>query len=577
MEKKRVVFTIITIFVAIIIIATVLVFPERVADANSAQRYFEGIDSSGAIVTMENCPIVVDKEDLDFYIYYQGKSNSQGQYEQFGSVCATYTFRNPSENTINMDVVFPYGFKQESDSGKDECSVSVDGAQIAWRTRYTHIDYYHFDIERDLSSLSDDFVQDSFFATTQKVYKYTYSVSDTAQGLDLTFEYDRNWERKVVCDFHSQREGNKQQIVMSTAGKPQLVFYVVGEDLDIAACDVTVIGGQKGGHLSLVSRQEQTFGDELAYVNRPADSDVLDIDWYNALANTFNSLHDRTVINPLDFVISRYPEFSLFRWCQYTLSIAPGQTIVNSVTVPLFPARNERYIPAVYEFIYYLSPATTWAGFKDLTVNIHTDGYLLNYAKKGFAKTDGGYTYHSDKLPDGELTFKICSEETQKSRNSGFIFFVIIFLYILAIVLGLTVGAPLVVFSITITIIAIVKSVKKKKADKTDKSVVPTQQYEPMPSDLTSKYADMFSDFDVKENTANTKATDSSGLTFFDGTDNQDVTMFDGNTAEKEQTAQTVIESEENDENVVHSETDGNSMKSDLKNTDESSDAYKFW
>lgn len=534
MEKKSVVFTIITIFVAIIIIATVLVLPERVADANSVQRYFEGIDSSGAIVTMEDCPVVVDKEDLDFYIYYQGKSNSQGQYEQFGSVCATYTFRNPSENTINMDVVFPYGYKDENKSDKDDCSVSVDGAQIAWRTRYTHIDYYSFDIERDLSSLSDDFVQDSFFAITQKVYKYTYSVSDTAQGFDLTFEYDRNWERKVVCDFHSQREGNKQQIVMSTAGKSQLVFYVVGEDLDIAACDVTVIGGQKGGHLSLVSRQEQTFGDELAYVNRPADSDVLDIDWYNALANTLKSLRDRTVINPLEFVISRYPEFSLFRWCQYTLSIAPGQTIVNSVTVPLFPARNERYIPAVYEFIYYLSPATTWAGFKDLTVNIHTDGYLLNYAKKGFAKTDGGYTYHSDKLPDGELTFKICSEETQKSRN--FIFFVIIFLYILAIVLGVTVGAPLVVFSITITIIAIVKSVKKKKADKAAKSVVPTQQYEPIPSDLANKYSDMFSDFDVRENADNTKATDSSGLTFFDDTGNQDVTVY-GNTAETSQNA----------------------------------------
>ena len=575
MKKKTCALSVLLIFVAIITIATVLVFPERVADANSVQRYFEGIDSSGAIVTMENCPVVVDKEDLDFYIYYQGKSNSQGQYEQFGSVCATYTFRNPSENTINMDVVFPYGYKDENKSDKDDCSVSVDGAQIAWRTRYTHIDYYSFDIERDLSSLSDDFVQDSFFATTQKVYKYTYSVADTAQGLDLTFEYDRNWARKVVCDFHSQREGGKQQIVMSTAGNPQLVFYVVGEDLDIAACDVTVIGGQKGGHLSLVSRQEQTFGDELAYVNRPADSDVLDIDWYNALSNTLKSLRDRTVINPLEFVISRYPEFSLFRWCQYTLSIAPGQTIVNSVTVPLFPARNERYIPAVYEFIYYLSPATTWAGFKDLTVNIHTDGYLLNYAKKGFAKTDGRYTYHSDKLPDGELTFKICSEETQKSRN--FIFFVIIFLYILAIVLGVTVGAPLVVFSITITIIAIVKSVKKKKADKAAKSVVPTQQYEPIPSDLANKYSDMFSDFDVRENADNTKATDSSGLTFFGDTGNQDVTMFDGNTAEKEQTAQTVIENEENAENVVHSETDGNSIKSDSKNTDDSSDAYKFW
>lgn len=565
MKKKTCAFSVLLIFVAIITIATVLVFPERVADANSVQRYFEGIDSSGAIVTMENCPVVVDKEDLDFYIYYQGKSNSQGQYEQFGSVCATYTFRNPSENTINMDVVFPYGYKDENKSDKDDCSVSVDGAQIAWRTRYTHIDYYRFDIERDLSSLSDDFVQDSFFATTQKVYKYTYSVSDTAQGLDLTFEYDRNWARKVVCDFHSQREGNKQQIVMSTAGKSQLVFYVVGEDLDIAACDVTVIGGQKGGHLSLVSRQEQTFGDELAYVNRPAGSDVLDIDWYNALANTLKSLRDRTVINPLEFVISRYPEFSLFRWCQYTLSIAPGQTIVNSVTVPLFPARNERYIPAVYEFIYYLSPATTWAGFKDLTVNIHTDGYLLNYAIKGFAKTDGGYTYHSDKLPDGELTFKICSEETQKSRN--FIFFVIIFLYILAIVLGVTVGAPLVVFLITIAIIAIVKAVKKKKADKTDKSVVPTQQYEPIPSDLANKYSDMFSDFDVRENADNTKAADSSGLTFFGDTGNQDLTVIDGNAAGTSQNAP------DDSDNITPSAADNKdndmSIRSENSDTDE--------
>ncbi len=567
MKKKTCAFSFLLIFVAIITIATVLAFPERVADANSVQRYFEGIDSSGAIVTMENCPVVVDKEDLDFYIYYQGKSNSQGQYEQFGSVCATYTFRNPSENTINMDVVFPYGYKDENKSDKDDCSVSVDGAQIAWQTRYTHIDYYSFDIERDLSSLSDDFVQDSFFATTQKVYKYTYSVSDTAQGLDLTFEYDRNWARKVVCDFHSQREGNKQQIVMSTAGKPQLVFYVVGEDLNIAACDVTVIGGQKGGHLSLVSRQEQTFGDELAYVNRPADSDVLDIDWYNAISNTLKSLRNRTVINPLEFVISRYPEFSLFRWCQYTLSIAPGQTIVNSVTVPLFPARNERYIPAVYEFIYYLSPATTWAGFKDLTVNIHTDGYLLNYAIKGFAKTDGGYTYHSDTLPEGELTFKICSEETQKSRNSGFIFFVIIFLYILAIVLGLTVGAPLVVFSITITIIAIVKSVKKKKADKAAKSVVPTQQYEPIPSDLANKYSDMFSDFDVRENAGNTKATDSSGLTFFDDTGNQDVTVLDGNTTETSQNAPA------DSDNITPSAADN--KDNDMSIRAENSDTYE--
>lgn len=65
MKKKTCAFSVLLVFVAALI-ATVLSVPTGVADANSAQRYFEGIDSSGAIVTMENCPVVVDKEDLDF-------------------------------------------------------------------------------------------------------------------------------------------------------------------------------------------------------------------------------------------------------------------------------------------------------------------------------------------------------------------------------------------------------------------------------------------------------------------------------------------------------------------------------
>ena len=142
----------------------------------------------------------------------------------------------------------------------------------------------------------------------------------------------------------------------------------------------------------------------------------------------------------------------------------------------------------------------------------------------------------------------------------------IIFLYILAIVLGLTAGAPLVVFLITITIIAIVKSVKKHKTDKTDKSVVPTQQYEPIPSDLTSKYADMFSDFDVRENAVNTKTTDSSGLTFFGDTGNQDVTVY-GNTAETSQN--TPADSDNTTPSAADNKDNDMSIRAENSDTDE--------
>ena len=207
MEKKSVVFTIITIFVAIIIIATVLVFPERVADANSAQRYFEGIDSTGALVTMENCPIVVDKEDLDFYVEYTDDTPSRDDVyyaARFGYVTATYTFRNPSENTINMDVVFPYGYAPKNDKiVEKECSVKVDGEDVAWGKRYTLKEYYRFNALDDMKLIKDGFDQDEYFYTDKKVYKYVYSVNDDVNGRKLEFQFDSSSDRKIVTDYYS--------------------------------------------------------------------------------------------------------------------------------------------------------------------------------------------------------------------------------------------------------------------------------------------------------------------------------------------------------------------------------------
>lgn len=561
MEKKRVVFTIITIFVAIIIIATVLVFPERVADANSVQRYFEGIDSTGALVDMENCPIVVDKEDLDFYVEYTDDAPSRDDIyyaARFGYVTATYTFRNPSENTINMDVVFPYGYAPKNDKiVEKECSVKVDGEDVAWKKRYTLKEYYRFNAVDDMQLIKDGFDQDEYFYTDKKVYKYVYSVNDNVNGRKLEFQFASSSDRKIVTDYYSY--SGSSTLYVDTVGKQELTFYVIGEDLDLAACEETVINEQKGGHLTLVSRTEQTFGGELAFINRPKDSDISDVDWYNALSSKFDYVRNVTVFSPQYLTVLGIDGYNggyeLFRWCQYTLSIAPGQSVVNAVTVPLFPSVDVHYDPDVYEFTYYLSPATTWAGFKDLTVNIHTNGYVLKYQDKGFEKVDGKYTYHTDTLPSGELTFKICKEEKPTTQYGRTFSSVII---LLAKVIGFGVLLPVSIVLIVIVIIVIVKAVKRKKNKKIDKNA--QTSFVPVNKSETNVYTPVNNVSECRQQNEKTVKTDGQAKT------------------EKSfANAQTVIECEENDENVVHSETDGNSMKSDLKNTDESSDAYKFW
>lgn len=561
MEKKRVVFTIITIFVAIIIIATVLVFPERVADANSAQRYFEGIDSTGALVTMENCPIVVDKEDLDFYVEYTDDTPSRDDIyyaARFGYVTATYTFRNPSENTINMDVVFPYGYAPKNDKiVEKECSVKVDGEDVAWKKRYTLKEYYRFNAVDDMQLIKDGFDQDEYFYTDKKVYKYVYSVNDNVNGRKLEFQFASSSDRKIVTDYYSY--SGSSTLYVDTVGKQELTFYVIGEDLDLAACEETVINEQKGGHLTLVSRTEQTFGDELAFINRPKDSDISDVDWYNALSSKFDYVRNVTVFSPQYLTVLGIDGYNggyeLFRWCQYTLSIAPGQSVVNAVTVPLFPSVDVHYDPDVYEFTYYLSPATTWAGFKDLTVNIHTNGYVLKYQDKGFEKVDGKYTYHTDTLPSGELTFKICKEEKPTTQYGRTFSSVII---LLAKVIGFGVLLPVSIALIVIVIIVIVKAVKRKKNKEIDKNE--QTSFVPVNKSETNAYTPVNNVSECRRQDEKSVETD-----------------VQAKTEKSFANAQTVIENEENVENVVHSETDGNSMKSDLKNTDESSDAYKFW
>lgn len=59
-----------------------------VAFANSANREYYGYDSSGVIVATENCPIVVDKEDLTFDVKLDGKSSGNSQTAYAGNATA---------------------------------------------------------------------------------------------------------------------------------------------------------------------------------------------------------------------------------------------------------------------------------------------------------------------------------------------------------------------------------------------------------------------------------------------------------------------------------------------------------
>ena len=150
------------------------------AEANSAQRYWEGISATGALIMDETCPIEVQHEKLVFDLqefpanYY---NSAQSFLEYSGKVSAQYTFYNPADYMVKATLAFPFGRVPYYADTYDETSgeynysidaekydVMVDGVPVEKEIRYTLAGYFdNFDIEMDLPQIKDGYVEDEFW------------------------------------------------------------------------------------------------------------------------------------------------------------------------------------------------------------------------------------------------------------------------------------------------------------------------------------------------------------------------------------------------------------------------------
>ena len=117
-----------------------------IASANSAQTHWEGVDTMGAVVMDQECPIEVKHEKLLFNIP-QFPSNYYANTEDFAaynaSVSATYTFYNPADYTVKATLAFPFGtipyyapyiYDEEADEGRpfldtEKYGITVNGEE----------------------------------------------------------------------------------------------------------------------------------------------------------------------------------------------------------------------------------------------------------------------------------------------------------------------------------------------------------------------------------------------------------------------------------------------------------------
>ena len=155
---------------------------------------------------------------------------------------------------------------------------------------------------------------------------------------------------------------------------------------------------------------------------------------------------------------------NLMRWYEYEITIAPGESAVNTVTAPLYPEIDAGYQPDVFSYTYLLSPALTWKSFGELDIVINTPYYIIESSLGELTKTEDGYTMSFDGLPEGELLLTLCSEENPTSpsdRASA-----ITALLIAVVIALLLIGATIIVVAIIAIVMLtrwLIKAIKRNR------------------------------------------------------------------------------------------------------------------
>lgn len=411
------------------------------ASANSAEMEWGGIDATGAILTGENCPLTVEHELLTFKIEHFPESDYR-EADDFltytGSVTAEYTFYNPADYTVNATLVFPFGAVPDytpirdrntktilSSADIEKYKITVDGQTIDRTLRHTLTSRgEQFEPDKDMAKLHDGFMPDRFYAPDLPVtaYYYTPSGVDTetypAARAAITVSTDPTRTRLYMMN---QSGGEVLENGFRMSGRinsdEPFILYVIGQPpaqmpewkfYENGTCTKEI-----EGHMIETAVESLSLRDVLLQKYDPA-SGILDYDWYNAMVTALNDAGYtygviRSTSDDLDI------SHRLMRWYQYELTLAPGQRLVNRVTAPIYPDINGRYEPPIYTYTYLLSPARTWAAFGPLDIVIDTPFYRIEEdAALPFERVDSGYVCHLDGLPEGELTFTLCSKPKTK-------------------------------------------------------------------------------------------------------------------------------------------------------------------
>ncbi len=412
------------------------------AFANAGPGYLSAVNKGGVYIELDDCPIEVEKEILTFDVntppdpFLSAKEIVKNYNDKF---TAEYTFYNPTEYDITAKVYFPLdcGASYTRDFVKgtgiidyldfDKYSVKLDGKDISATVRNTYSGYTS-DMNKFIEDMSNDFTPTEDFIITKHIYTH----ENFNYGKDTYYFAYFDWTRESAEDpaigvkgetALTQKGENSVSFWARILENENVVVYVFGES-DVIPQPWGYNDRDKDGTVKYLETVKITADEYLRECGWSEETGISLKDRYMLLYqyNEYlkgNDVSDGVVYSYLDF--EELMHYGVMKWFEYDITIPAGGRVINTVSAPFYPTVYYQENPYRYQYLYYMSPAKGWADFKNIEIYINTPFEIAENSVDGFEKTENGYYYKGDGLPDGELEFSLYTGIKMPKRPNPYV------------------------------------------------------------------------------------------------------------------------------------------------------------
>lgn len=371
------------------------------ASSESENTYLRGADGVGAVLAADIETVRVERECITFDL----RAAEEGNY---GTAVAEYELVNEGNEDASLTMLLPFGRAPEYGRRADAYTVTVNGDKIDCRLRHSFAGNGEFSLN-DVKRLSDDKRADAFYAPELPVTEYVFEIEipeeENIGGFEVLYHYNPN--KTQVAFSASVRTGVKngwaKAYLSLPAGKHTLSMYAFGEPLGEHLLDLYEEGKGMAGREECISETESSYTFAEFAMRGYTENEICENDYYNAYLDMLNACAGGYAMSASPVTFGRE---SCMAWYEYNLTVPAGGTVKNVVTTPLYPSVSSKKGGYRYDYEYQISLLHCFGECERLDINVLTDDKLTSPSFP-FEKTESGYSYTCDVLPQGELVFAV--------------------------------------------------------------------------------------------------------------------------------------------------------------------------